>query len=250
MMEAIQQGKWTVAARAVCLSLGIAGIAILISYMGHELAVIISRWRSSGVDETFFKGLGIVQPFTFQSLQILLALICMPVLFRWLPVRSLRPLWCINSIMLGTMLALWLNTDAQNIAQHIVTQKSWPTNLVPPPDFAFLFQSRTAHATLWLLHTALLAPLAENLLYRGMLFKLATPLHWFWVCVLSLTTLILAYSFTGGAEGMLFAVQTGFVYVVLRQLSGSLVYPILCQFSFGSITELAALHTVLGSTTS
>jgi membrane protease YdiL (CAAX protease family) len=238
--------KWTIAGQAACLPLGLAGIAILLSYMGHELAAIAARWQSAGADETFYGGLPIIQPILFQILQIAFVIICMPLLFNLKSFRAPKLGWCLLAIALGLLLAVWLNSDVRTFLQKLITDKSWPTAQEPPTDFIFLFQSPFLHAALWMIEGALLAPVAESLLYRGMLFKLAEPIGWLRTCVLSWVVLVLAYSFNTGVDGMLFAAQSGLIYVALRQVTGRLIYPVICHAVFGLVAVGASLYTVLG----
>jgi membrane protease YdiL (CAAX protease family) len=233
-LELTAKSDFAVVVRACATAIGLAGFAILASYSIDEVMN-----RLTGASPRY------VQALLFQCAQLGLALFLLwPDRAALFPDRKLSTsniMWAVTSIALGLALAIALNSDAASyfwnfLTSNAIVEAREKLNL---DDLAF--GSLIAHSLIWLTHTALLVPLAENLVYRELVFKLAEPKSRWLIAAASLVTYSLAYFFNGGFDGMLFALQIGAVLTVLRVISGSVLFPILAHMVFGAITQSAAL---------
>jgi membrane protease YdiL (CAAX protease family) len=216
--------------RACCVAIGVAGFAILASYTVNE---IFSRLTGTSNRE--------LEALVFQSLQIGLSLFVVWPLISPLRFPKLRLGIVLASIMFGAGLAVWSSTDLQ----HLLGLNSAPPRTEPLQPADLLFASGLAHAAFWLLHTGLLVPVAENTIYRQLLFKFAEPAPVYAVAVVSVATYALAYGFNSGIEGLLFALQLGIVFAALRAYTKSVIYPIISHITYGVLIEGTALFLVL-----
>jgi membrane protease YdiL (CAAX protease family) len=234
MDSATQSSDTARLARACATAIGIAGFAILASYSVEEVFS-----RLSGTPLSF------LQPLTFQSAQLaLVAFLLWPLRSKLGPIFQ-RKGWVVASIAVGLALALNLNSEARSYAlTSFGFEASAPTsNRLPATDLAF--GSAFAHSFIWILHTAVLVPLAENLIYRGILFNRAQPSSSWKIALASLLTFCLAYSFNGGWSGFVFALQFGAVLTLLRVVTKSVAFPAMAHMTYGLIIEAVALAGVL-----
>jgi membrane protease YdiL (CAAX protease family) len=237
-LELTAKSDFAAVIRACATAIGLAGFAILASYSIDE---VMNRLTGGSP--------GYVQALLFQCAQLGLALFLLwPDRAALFPDRSHSTwnlVWAVTSVTLGVALAIALNSDAAHYFWSFLTSNTIEeaSEKLSLDDFAF--GSWIAHSLIWLTHTALLVPLAENLVYRELVFKLAEPRSQWFIAAASLVTYCLAYFFNGGFDGMLFALQIGTVLTVLRVLSGSVLFPILAHIGFGAITQSAALAAAL-----
>jgi membrane protease YdiL (CAAX protease family) len=220
--------------RACATAIGLAGFAILASYSVDEVYV-----RTQGSAPNF------VQALTFQIAQIALATFLLWPFRRSLRPQISRPLWLAASILLGLVLAIALNPEVRRQIWFFFGFDPGVSVITPLNPNELAFGSPGAHVLIWVAHSALLVPLAENLIYRGVLFKLAEPMSPWKIALASLLTFCLAYFFNGGWDGLLFALQFGAALTLLRVATGTVVFPIIAHMAFGLATEASTLEGIL-----
>jgi hypothetical protein len=231
--------------RAAVLPIGLAGIAILLSYIISETATHYSDYISRGLDRTLNGHIDYLQNMSFQTFQLLFGLVIATAYWKHLLPDRLSWTWSVSSIVLGALLSALVSPDVRSVFLIFADTGSRPAPLPLPEGFKFLFGIPIVHAGLWMLRSAILVPFNENLLYRGILFKEAESLPKWAVAILSYVVFCLAYSFSGGLDGLMLAAKIGLVFVGLRYFSGSFIYPALAQSSFEFLRELTNIFSVL-----
>jgi membrane protease YdiL (CAAX protease family) len=221
-------------ARACATAIGVAGFAVLAGYSSEEVYS-----RATGVTYAF------LQPLVFQCAQLAFAAFLL-----WPSRAALGPIlqrkaWFVASLVIGLALAFLLNDDAALQVSTLLGSESSNVTSTKLSVDDLAFRSAFAHSFIWILHTAILAPLAENLIYRGLLFDRAQPAANWKIAVASLLTFSLAYFFNGGWDGLVFALQFGAALTLLRIITGSVVFPIIAHMVYGLTIEAAALASVL-----
>ncbi len=225
-MAATAHSPFALILRACATAIGLAGFAILFSYAISEVYSLVSGAEPVAL-----------QTLSFLTLQLAFVTFVLWVRRPIVPVTGLNPSLVLLSFAIGAGTAVYFSADLQMLlgiaAAHAPVNKLAPSQLV--------FGSAPAHAAAFLLQTALLAPLAENLIYRELIFREAGPADIWAISAGSLLTFTLAYGFNLGFQGMAFALQFGLALTLLRVLSRSVMYPILAHMAYGLCVETAAL---------
>ncbi len=230
MLENKAHSSLALILRACATAIGVAGFAILFSYSITEIYA-----RTTGFE------LSILQELSFQFLQIVFAMFLIwPNRHLLLPKRINLALLLL-CIGIGVGLGVYFSVDLR----HWIGLGADQYPVVKMTTDQLVLGSAAAHFAAYILHTGFIAPLAENLIYRQLIFSEAEQSPVWAVAAGSLLTFALAYGFNGGLEGALFALQFGFVLTLLRVISRSVLYPVITHISYGVIIEAATLWRYL-----
>jgi hypothetical protein len=198
--------RFMVAVRTAVLVFGIAGLASLVTKLIAQSA--IGGWLT---------------PFTFAIAALLISYLIARSYWRDLFPDRMNWILLIGCLLIGGAFAIFLNQPLQTLLANAVAGKAMMKDVAFGADLTTMSLKNFKFSSAFFA-TALVTPLIEELINRGILFKEGQPLGQWQAAILSLVVYGLAHYATDGTQDALAVVPAAILFIGLRLWAGSFVY--------------------------